>query len=165
MGAGEASVAPLSEMSAPAEEVEQQKCTNKSVLSVQGDTDPGLFNPREWTRGQRRGRGAHRGPCCSSGSQSSAGGSSLGGWSRGGWAWGAGAPLLGGAVCRDPTFAPSTSEAAAGLWPFCISWMIRSNRSRSCFVPYHSSFVSVAPDAGPGTNTTKGPCPSLSPRQ
>ena len=60
-------MAPLSEMSAPAEEVEQQKCTNKSVLCVQGDTDPGLFNPREWTRGQRRGRGAHRGPCCSSG--------------------------------------------------------------------------------------------------
>ena len=104
-------------------------------------------------------------PAAAPGARAVTGGSSLGGWSRVGWAWGAGAPLLGGAVCRDPTFAPSTSEAAAGLWPFCISWMIRSNRSRSCFVPYHSSFVSVAPDAGPGTNTTKGPCPSLSPRQ
>lgn len=77
-------MAPVSEMSAPAEEVEQQKCTNKSVLCVQGDTDPGLFNPREWTRGQRRGRGAHRGPCCSSGSQSSDRGLLPGGLVQGG---------------------------------------------------------------------------------
>lgn len=33
-----------------------------------------------------------------------------------------------------------------------------SSCTRSCF-------VSVGPDAGPGTNTTKRPCPSLAPRQ
>lgn len=37
-------MAPLSETSAPAEEAEQQKCTNQSVLCVQGDTNPGLLN-------------------------------------------------------------------------------------------------------------------------
>lgn len=61
-------MAPLSETSATAEEAEQQKCTNRSVPCVQGDTDPGLFNL--WV-GQRpeEGSGEPTGPCCSSGTR------------------------------------------------------------------------------------------------
>lgn len=120
----------------PAEGAEQQKRTNKSVPCVQGDTNPGLFNPRKWARGQRRGRGSPPGPCCSSGSQSRNGGGSLGGWSRVGLGVGSRRSPFSGAVSRDPAFAPGTSEAAAGLWPVCVSGMICSNRSRSRFVLY-----------------------------
>lgn len=45
----------------PAEEAEQQKRTNKSVPCVQGDTNPGLFNPRMGHR-QREGPGEPTGP-------------------------------------------------------------------------------------------------------
>lgn len=45
-----------------------------------------------------------------------------------GWLRGSAHPP-GGAVCRDraqcPAFAPSTSEAAVGFWPFCVLLFMR----------------------------------------